>query len=97
MLGFQGIAYLAYLAEADDSRVEPANDLLRRALPGCVMVFPIFSGVPRPLPVHVGEGNVGPVLCSSGLPVCSRGHISNALPRWASRHARGAECGVTPA
>jgi hypothetical protein len=20
----------------------------------------VFSGVPRPLPVHVGEGNVGP-------------------------------------
>ena len=32
----------------------------------------------------------GPVLCSSG-------HIPNASPRRAMRHARGAECGVTPA
>ena len=39
-----------------------------------------------------------PMLCSSGLPVlCSSGHIPNASPRRASRHARGAECGVTPA
>ena len=39
-----------------------------------------------------------PVLCSSGLPVlCSSGHIRNASPRRARRHARGAECGVIPA
>ena len=34
-----------------------------------------------------------PVLCSNGLPVL----CSNASPHRARRHARGAECGVTPA
>ena len=67
----------------------------------------------EPLPLHVKLGNllVAQVLAeflrpppllftcsSSGLPVlCSSVHIPNASPRRAWRHARGAECGVTPA
>ena len=93
---FHGNPYLAHLAEADDSKVEPANDLLRGMRPGFEVYCRIVSRVPRFFPVHVREGNVDPVLCSSGLPVQpSIGHIPDAWSRRAMRHARGAKCRVT--
>ena len=53
--------------------------------------------MPRSFPVHVGEGNVALVLCSSGLHVlCSSGHIPNASSRRARRHAAQAAFAIEP-
>ena len=45
--------------------------------------------MPRSFPVHVGEGNVALVLCSSG-------HIPNASSRRARRHAAQAAFAIEP-
>ena len=53
--------------------------------------------MPRSFPVHVSEGNVALVLCSSGLHVlCSSGHIPNASSRRARRHAAQAAFALEP-